>query len=253
MYLKSFGIQACAWLLMSMPLYSEPKSDVEYLQLPAGLVEKFSSDDFDVREKAYADLEEWSLQTLTASPELLHQAWKTSDDPEVQTRCYSLMKTALLQRKYKAVLQTRLDKAKGFLGIQMMGEALPGGPPGHRAVRVQIVLDGTPAQKVGLKPDDLILGVDNLDLGPPNKPERQQFGVGVIQSHAVSRFSTYIKSRKPGEKVTLHLLRGGKPLDVDVALMQLPLENDPDRRRFEAEFKAESEKFFQQWLEKMEK
>ncbi|MGB2265804.1 MAG: hypothetical protein ACPIB0_03120, partial [Akkermansiaceae bacterium] len=62
-----------------MSLYSEP--DVERLQLPAGLVAKLSSDDFSTRNKAYSDLEEWSLGNLTASPELLYKEWKASDDP----------------------------------------------------------------------------------------------------------------------------------------------------------------------------
>ncbi len=226
---------------MSMSLYSERKSDVEYLQLPAGLVENLSSDHFDVREKAYADLEKWSLQTLTVAPEQLHQAWKESDDPEVQTRCYSLMRKALLQRKF--------GKGKGFLGIQMLGVDLPGKAVGHQAVSVLQVLENTPAQKVGLKPGDLIVGVDEVDLMPADPEQRQQFGVGVVQSHAVSRFSTYIKSRQPGDKVTLHLLRGDKPLDVDVALMRLPPESDPERGRHE----REEAQFFQQWLEKMKK
>lgn len=241
MYLKRFGIQACAWLLMGMSLHSEPQSDVERLQLPAGFLEKLSSDDFSLREKAYADLEEWSLRTLTASPELLHEAWKESDDPEVQTRCYSLMRKAILQREF--------GKGKGFLGIQMLGVDLPGEAAGHQAVSVQQVLDGTPAQKVGLRPGDLIVGVDKVNLMPPDPQQARQFGFEVVQSHAVSRFSTYIKSRQPGDKVTLHLLRDGKSMDVDVALMKLPPESDPDWERRE----HEQGQFFQQWLEKMKK
>lgn len=239
MYLKCFGIQACAWLLMSVSLYSEP--DVERLQLPAGLVAQLSSDDFSTRNKAYSDLEEWSLGNLTASPELLHEAWKESDDPEVQTRCYSLMRKATLQREF--------GKGKGYLGIQMLGVDLPGKAPGHQAVSVQQVLDDTPAQRVGLRAGDLIVGVDEVKLMPADPDERRQFGVGIVQSHAVSRFSAYIKSRQPDDKVTLHLLRGGKAMDVDVVLTKLPPENDPDWDRRE----REEAQFFQQWLENMKK
>ena len=65
--------------------------------IPEGVVASFSSDQFDEREKAYAQLREWAGKNPKSAPERLHQAWKASDDPEAKARCYRLMKELLLR------------------------------------------------------------------------------------------------------------------------------------------------------------
>ena len=67
--------------------------------------------------------------------------------------------------------------------------------------------------------------------------------------HSVSRFSDYIKSKQPGEKVVLHCLRGNQRLEIEVCLMKLAAANDPNHGQVE----AEAEMFFRQWLEEMKK
>lgn len=235
----------------SLLLLAQPK--VEYIELPPALVEQLSSDDFEVREKAYAGLHKWSKENIKASPELLYKAWKGNDDPEAQSRCYNLMRTMVTQRKF--------GKGKGFLGIQMKGvflPAMPGKPAGLQAVRVENILDDTPAQKVGLRMGDLIVRVDELDLQQANpanlgaevKPGRLRMGLGLgLEMHSVSRFSDYIKSKQPGEKVVLHCLRGNQRLEIEVCLMKLAAANDPKHGQVE----AEAEMFFRQWLEEMKK
>ena len=233
----------------SLLLLAQPK--VEYIELPPALVEQLSSDDFEVREKAYAGLHKWSEENIKASPELLYKAWQGNDDPEAQSRCYNLMRIMVTQRKF--------GKGKGFLGIQMKGvflPAMPGKPAGLQAVRVENILDDTPAQKVGLRMGDLIVRVDELDLQQANpanlgaeaKPGRLRLGLG-LEMHSVSRFSDYIKSKQPGEKVVLHCLRGNQRLEIEVCLMKLAAENDPNHGQVE----AEAEMFFRQWLEEMKK
>ena len=240
-----FSIYSALLMSSSLFLLAEPKA--EYIELPPGLVEKLSSDDFEMREKAYAGLNKWAEQNETASPELLYQAWKGNDDPEAQTRCYSLMREMLLQRKF--------GKGKGFLGIQMRGVILPakpGGLAGLQAVRVEDIVDDTPAQKVGLRMGDLIVRVDELDLqraNPANLGAEAKPGMRILEMHSVERFSEYIKSKQPGEKVILHCLRGDKRLEIEVCLMKLAPTNDPNYEQLE----AASEMFFRQWLEEMKK
>lgn len=248
---KTFSFFAYSVLLMSSSLLLLAQPKVEYIELPPALVEQLSSDDFEVREKAYAGLHKWSEENIKASPELLYKAWKGNDDPEAQSRCYNLMRIMVTQRKF--------GKGKGFLGIQMKGvflPAMPGKPAGLQAVRVENILDDTPAQKVGLRMGDLIVRVDELDLQQANpanlgaevKPGRLRMGLG-LEMHSVSRFSDYIKSKQPGEKVVLHCLRGNQRLEIEVCLMKLAAENDPNHGQVE----AEAEMFFRQWLEEMKK
>lgn len=248
---KTFSFFAYSVLLMSSSLLLLAQPKVEYIELPPALVEQLSSDDFEVREKAYAGLHKWSEENIKASPELLYKAWQGNDDPEAQSRCYNLMRTMVTQRKF--------GKGKGFLGIQMKGvflPAMPGKPAGLQAVRVENILDDTPAQKVGLRMGDLIVRVDELDLQQANpanlgaevKPGRLRMGLG-LEMHSVSRFSDYIKSKQPGEKVVLHCLRGNQRLEIEVCLMKLAAANDPNHGQVE----AESEMFFRQWLEEMKK
>lgn len=233
----------------SLLLLAAPKA--EYIELPPAQLEKLSSDDFEERETAYKAIHEWADQNLTAAPELLYKAWRANEDPEVQSRCYNLMRQMVTQRKF--------GKGKGFLGIRMTGVILPakpGGPAGLQAVRVENILDDTPAQKVGLRMGDLIVRVDELDLQQANpanlgaevKPGRLRMGLG-LEMHSVSRFSDYIKSKQPGEKVVLHCLRGNQRLEIEVCLMKLAAANDPNHGQVE----AEAEMFFRQWLEEMKK
>ncbi len=248
---KTFSIFIYSALLMSSSLLLLAAPKAEYIELPPAQLEKLSSDDFEERETAYKAIHEWADQNLTAAPELLYKAWRANEDPEVQSRCYNLMRQMVTQRKF--------GKGKGFLGIRMTGVILPakpGGPAGLQAVRVENILDDTPAQKVGLRMGDLIVRVDELDLqqakpanlGAEEKPWEPGRRLG-LEMHSVSRFSDYIKSKQPGEKVVLHCLRGNQRLEIEACLMKLAPANDPKHEQIE----AASEMFFRQWLEEMKK
>ncbi|MDG1357402.1 MAG: PDZ domain-containing protein [Akkermansiaceae bacterium] len=222
-------------LMMFVSLSAVVVAEVEYIELPPAQLEMLSSDYYEERESAYKALQKWSEQHLNSSPELLHAAWKTNDDPEVQARCYGLMLEALRLR--------RLGKGKGFLGIQMSGVMLPARPKGQagrQAVSVNMVLPDTPAQKVGLRGGDMILRVDDLDLSSADEGPRSLM-------LAVDKFSAYIKSKQPEQRVSLHFLRGDKVLIKEVILMRLDPANDRNLELTEAEFEA----YFNAWLKKM--
>lgn len=73
-------------------------------------------------------------------------------------------------------------------------------PPGQTGALIQTVEPDTPAEKAGLKPGDLIIAVDNAT---------------VDESH---RLVDLIRAHKPGDKVTLSVLRGNQRLTLEVIL-----------------------------------
>jgi serine protease Do len=76
---------------------------------------------------------------------------------------------------------------------------------------VSEVLEGSPAEKAGLKAHDIILGVDGKAL-PRFRPDR------VV----VDYIERLIAARRPGETMTLSILRGSERMELKV-----PLEEEP--------------------------
>jgi len=200
------GLWRCVCLaglvwLGGLSVLTAAKGDAE--GMPVGVVEKLASDQFETRDRAYGELSQWAKSHLKTSPELLYRTWKSSGQPEVQTRCYALMKESVMSREF--------GRGKGFVGILMdVKPAGPGGVKQQRGILIVQVLPKTPGQKSGLKAGDLILGIDQLDF---NKlPENQQkFDVRTL-------FQEYVKSKHPDDVITLHLMRGGKKIDKKVTL-----------------------------------
>jgi hypothetical protein len=102
------------------------------------------------------------------------------------------------------VIEKQPFDGEGYLGILMAphqvrnerGELQP-------AVLVREVHKGTAAEEAKLQANDLISGVDDLvfdDLLP------------------TQMFSEYIKSKRPGEEIALHLWRGGELLTLKASL-----------------------------------
>ena len=85
------------------------------------------------------------------------------------------------------------------------------------------VLEGSPAEKAGLKARDIILGVDGKPL-PRFRPDR------VVVDY-VDRLFT---SRAPGDVVTLSILRGSQRMEVKATLEDEPkLVREADRAYFD--------------------
>jgi serine protease Do len=88
---------------------------------------------------------------------------------------------------------------------------------------VSEVLEGSPAEKAGLKAHDIILGVDGTPL-PRFRPDR------VVIDH-VERL---IAAREPGDTMTLSVLRGSSRLELKAKLADEPrLVREADRVYFE--------------------
>ena len=88
---------------------------------------------------------------------------------------------------------------------------------------VSEVLEGSPAEKAGLKAHDIILGVDGTPL-PRFRPDR------VV----VDYVERLIAARTPGQTLTLSVLRGSDRMEVKALLEEEPrLVREADRTYFE--------------------
>lgn len=227
--LTAFAVALCS------PLVARPS---------AALLGKLNSDDFQVRIKAHAELRDWAQKNIASSPEQLHKEWMVSRQPEVRSRCFELMKEVVIQRQF--------GKGRGFIGIQMQETIVRGAVDKRprKGVQITMVMADTPGEKAGLKMNDIILGVDKLDLGkagarPAEGAFRMDFGT-------VTRFSEYIQSKQPDETITLHILRNAEKIDVKIKLMKRPASADIDtlgRRLFDRE--DEKKQYFRAWLKSM--
>jgi len=213
-------------------------------ELPKDVMAKLASDQYEVREAAYSTLKKWSQKHIKTSPEMLYKAWSKSQDPEVKTRCFALMKRVLIQRKF--------GKGMGFVGIGMNGLLVPAkaGEKPRLGVRISFIRPGTPAEKAELMLGDVIVAVDALDFSklPITKLPRDRQG-----EEAVLRFGAYIRSKHPDDVITLHLLRGGKMIDKKVTLIKRPrwADMDPFGRYQGDDDEKKQEEFLNQWLEEM--
>jgi serine protease Do len=97
---------------------------------------------------------------------------------------------------------------RGYLGVQIqeidyeIAKSL--GLKEVAGALIADVVEDTPADKAGLKTGDVVLKVDGKKI------------------HTSSELRNTISAHRPGDKVTLMLLRGGKEKNIDVILEELP-------------------------------
>jgi len=89
-------------------------------------------------------------------------------------------------------------ETKGFLGVKLRSEE------GSKEIVIDMVLPDSPAEKGGLKADDLILKLDKEELKD------------------VRDFVDKIGAKKPGDEVTIRVKRDGAEKDVKVKLGEFP-------------------------------
>lgn len=88
---------------------------------------------------------------------------------------------------------------------------------------VSEVIDGSPAEKAGLKSRDIILALDGKAL-PPIRPN----------SYIVNYIEREIDRRKPGETIRMTVLRGTERVEVSAELGEQPkLRREADRKYFD--------------------
>jgi serine protease Do len=100
---------------------------------------------------------------------------------------------------------------RGWLGVQIntlsADMAQTFGLDDTKGAAISEVTSGSPADRAGLRPEDIVLAVDDH------------------QVEDSSDLSQYIAALSPGDKVTLHMFRSGKAIDVEVTLGTFPEED----------------------------
>jgi serine protease Do len=92
----------------------------------------------------------------------------------------------------------KVKPAEPFLGVRP--------DPDAKLFRVLTVTAGSPADKAGLRSDDVILKVDNRDIA------------------SVNDFDAVLRGKAPGNQVTLEVRRGDELLSITVTLGKRPVE-----------------------------
>ena len=188
--------------------------------------------DFKQRVAAQSELRDWGKEHLKEGIASFYGAYRTNDDPEVRARCRDLLK--------ELVIVSQSGEGKGYIGIMMMEDRILLAGEVRGVVRVTAVLEGTPAEKAKMKVGDLVTGIDELDLK---------------EDGATLRFGAYAQTKSPQMKVTLHLLRGGKKMDLEMELMRRPPINEQNFLRWGEQLRPPSQKDveeeeFKEWLKK---
>lgn len=199
---------------------------------PADVVTGLDAEDFAARMNARDALLKWARTKPAPAKDWLFQRAFQDAEPEVRRRCLEVLR--------ELVLDDYLKEGKGYAGILMQTQQVqvPGDAGRRFAVRVSLVVKGGPAARAGVTAGDLIVGLGDLVWRDP-APDRA--------------FSDQIQKKRPGETVTLKLLRNGKVESVAVRLTRRPPEGGqdpwlggwPDLERIENQAK---ESYFQDWL-----
>ena len=201
-------------------------------EVPAALVGALGHEEFRERHAAQKSLLAWGKKDLEGSIESLYRLYGTTENPEVRLRSREVLKALVILRQPLP--------GQGYLGIQMdtarwkddRGVMRP-------AVLITDVRKGTAADLATLKADDLITGIDQVifdDLAPTRM------------------LADYIRSKKPGDEITIKIRRGKEHLELTASLRRRPTALDeinqwgglPVLPR-ETEM---DEDYFQEWLQK---
>lgn len=196
-------------------------------------LKRLGNDEFKERVAAQEELREWGRGRVEEGIGVFYGIFRTHDDPEVRLRCRELLKDL--------VVLSLANEGEGYIGVQMQDQVIvkPGGAA-RNSVRITRVMPGTPGEEAKLQAEDLVTGIDDLDFG---------------QDVATVAFGLYVRSKKPGEAVTLHLLRGGKQMNQKVELMKRPPFDEQRRFFFGEEIvppdpKEVEEQEFRDWLKR---
>ena len=202
--------------------------------IPALLLSSLSSENFPERELAQSKIIEFARANKKAATIKILKLSEESEDPEIRQRCEVILRT-LSNEDY-------LSDGKGYLGINMAEEVIPGNEAGKNKIGIRIrgVMRGSPADEAGLKAGDLILGLD---------------GKTWDKAGSVNLFEDTIGSKKPLVQVVLSVKRNaGETEDIKVKLGKRPVENLlMGRGDLELLDKLAREQHFRGWLEDQEK
>ena len=190
-------------LLLAMPGIGE--------ELPE--LGKLRSDKFEERQKAEDQIVEWAKEDESGTrAELLFSKFMESSDPEEFHRLTKILVDVHLPHKMGSI-----QDGPGFIGINMSLQANlllrpqfeekrfpPQIADPSRGVYITAVIPNTPAERAGLKAEDVVVAIDGVSIAGENPP---------------TRLKDIISKERPGAKILLSVERGDENLEIEVTLM----------------------------------
>lgn len=189
-------------------------------------IRDLSSEEYAAREEAQRRLLGLVEKDYEAALKECLQVYQRTTDPEVKYRLTNVMAKVVDEKLFRA--------PRGYLGAGLFrvnilgnGKLIINGvaiPPG--AVLVTQVVEGSGAERAGLKVNDCIVAVD-----------------GEKWTSGSDEFIKYVQAKRPGSKLKLTLLRGNANVEAEAVLGEQPKELQ------EQLFTEErSREFFEYWL-----
>ena len=156
------------------------------------------------RENATRRLTEIGVATSAT----LRSLFRETDELEVRLRIESIVKSAYLDH--------HIFNTNAFLGIAQASVPVMHSDDeriavGRVGIKVQRVIEGTAAERVNLKKEDVIIALDG-----------ETIKVGGAQ--VIADFGESIRVRGPGTHMAMTVLRGPEQLELDVILGRRPIE-----------------------------
>lgn len=224
-----------AWMLPASAFCDEA--------FPEAALGSLTSEEYKDRVQAQRDLMTWAEgRSAIAEERLLHEH-DAATDPEVRLRLREVLRDVV-------VAEFQRKEGQGYVGIQMddRNVQLPGGDEQRGGVGITWIHPDTPAMKAGLQVNDVVVALNDL---------RWTEGMGAREG-----FAAEIRRHKPGDKVSLEILRGNdlkkieltlgaRPLGLDEAMKLFLLQGDVGEdptKDLRAHEKLAKEAYFERWL-----
>ena len=112
---------------------------------------------FEAREQAQKKIWEWVVSDHETARDVLLKEYLRTKDPEVRVRL-----VPLLERSY--------FRPRGYVGVVMMPDSLDqfgrpkNGEEAGLGVRITEVAKGTPAERSGIKPEDVVIRINDWEV-----------------------------------------------------------------------------------------
>ncbi|MCK6474089.1 MAG: PDZ domain-containing protein [Planctomycetes bacterium] len=172
-----------------------------------GLVAKMRNGSFAIRDRASMDLAEAPPSMLPS----IRVAVNDERDPEVRERLAHAGRCIFTYRVLPNLAEWKIGR--GFLGISW---TISSDPPG---ILVQNPIDGTGADKAGVRANDIIIAIDDIPCEE-----------GFSQDSAINIW----KGMAPGDPMKLRIKRGDEEVELKATIGERPAEyasNDGDQEK----------------------
>ncbi|WFB34759.1 PDZ domain-containing protein [Kiritimatiellota bacterium B12222] len=186
------------WLVLGGVIWAEEYSSLPELTQIQSEVTRLGSEQYEDRLHANLRLEEWGEKYPRYLLTQLVSLYPQQDDPEV------IYRMEILLKKWAKV--TLFNVPRGFLGINF--EYRRASRATESYIAVLSVVDGSAADKSGLKNGDQIIRVDDSEVKTFSSDQT---------------FSQLIQQKMPLQQISLLVKRADKVFEVDVFLGYRPM------------------------------